>query len=79
MFISQEEIQNFYSQISISPNIVFNFIQSLNNPLNNSSIRINYLINENDDILYNNEKYDNFYNFLLYEIFIIKIYLIKNK
>ena len=79
MFISQEEIQNFYSQISISPNIVFNFIQSLNNPLNNSSIRINYLINENDEILYNNEKYDNFYNFLLYEIFIIKIDFIKNK
>ena len=80
MFLSQEEIQDFYFQINISPNIVFNYIQSINNQFNSHSIRINYIINENDEILFHNvnEAFDNFYNFLIYEILIIKIDFIKN-
>ena len=83
MFITQKEIQNFNSQINISPNIVFNVIQSLcTQSKNSTSIRINYLINENDEILFNNNKDENkdkYISFLFYEIFIIKIDFIKNK
>ena len=83
MFITQKEIQNFNSQINISPNIVFNVIQSLcTQSKNSTSIRINYLITENDEILFNNNKDENkdkYISFLFYEIFIIKIDFIKNK
>ena len=83
MFITQKEIQNFNSQINISPNIVFNVIQSLSTSSKNStSVRINYLINENDEILFNNNKDENkdkYISFLFYEIFIIKIDFIRNK
>ena len=83
MFITQKEIQNFNSQVNISPNIVFNVIQSLSDPSkSNTSIRINYIINENDEILFSNNKEDKeekFISSLFYEIFIIKIDFIRNK
>ena len=83
MFITQKEIQNFHSQVNISPNIVFNVIQSLSDPSkSNTSIRINYIINENDEILFNinkEDKEEKFISSLFYEIFIIKIDFIRNK
>ena len=83
MFITQKEIQNFNSQVNISPNIVFNVIQSLSDPSkSNNSIRINYIINENDEILFNinkEDKEEKFISSLFYEIFIIKIDFIRNK
>ena len=57
-FIPQE-IENFKSQINISPNIFSNVILSLNKPLiNNTSVRIYYILKENDEIFPNN-KYEN--------------------
>ena len=76
MSISLKEIQNYHSQIDISPNIIYNVIESLSNPSKSkSSIRINYLINENDEILFINhdENIEKYYTFLFYEIFIIKL------
>jgi hypothetical protein len=82
MSISLKEIQNYHSQIDISPNIIYNAIESLSNPSKSkSSIRINYLINENDEILFINhdENIEKFYTFLFYEVFIIKIDAMKKK
>ena len=82
MSISLKEIQNYHSQIDISPNIIYNAIESLSNPSKSkSSIRINYLINENDEILFINhdENTEKFYTFLFYEVFIIKIDAMKKK
>ena len=83
MSISQKEINDLNSQINISPNIFLRIAQSINSDSKtNDSIRIFYLINENDEILNNpNENMDKdiFYNFLFYEIFIIKIDYLKNK
>ena len=76
MSISLKEIQNYHSQIDISPNIIYNVIESFSNPSKNkSSIRINYLINENDEILFINqdENIERYYSFLFYEVFIIKL------
>ena len=76
MSISLKEIQNYHSQIDISPNIIYNVIESLSNPSKSkSSIRINYLINENDEILFINhdENIEKYYTFLFYEVFIIKL------
>lgn len=82
MSFTLEEIRYFNSQINISPNIVYNSIKSLSDPLKNgASFRIYYFINENNEILLNNknENLDNFNNYFFYEIFIIKIDLIKKK
>lgn len=76
MSISLKEIQNYHSQIDISPNIIYNVIESLSNPSKSkSSIRINYLINENDEILFINhdENIEKYYTFFFYEVFIIKL------
>ena len=82
MSISLKEIQNYHSQIDISPNIIYNVIESLSNPSKSkSSIRINYLINENDEILFINhdENIEKYYSFLFYEVFIIKLDFEKKK
>ena len=83
MFIPQKDIQNFNSQTYISPNIVFNVIQSLSTSSeSNSSIRINYIINENNELLFSNNEEENkekLMTVLFYEIFVIKIDFIKNK
>ena len=82
MSITNQEIRNFYFQINISPNIVYNVIKALNTPSkDNASLRIYYFINENDELILNNqiinpEKYN---DLLFYEILIIKIDFIKNK
>ena len=56
MFISHKEIQNFYSKINISQNIIHNILCSLNKTSkNNSAIRINYIINEKDEIILHNQ------------------------
>ena len=76
MSISLKEIQNYHSQIDISPNIIYNVIESFSNPSKSkSSIRINYLINENDEILFicQDENIERYYSFLFYEVFIIKL------
>jgi len=81
MFISHKEIQNFYSKINISPNIIHNILSSLNKTSkNNSAIRINYIINDKDEIILHNqdERIDKYYSFIFYEIFIIKIDSIRN-
>ena len=81
MFISHKEIQNFYSKINISQNIIHNILCSLNKTSkNNSAIRINYIINEKDEIILHNqdERIDKYYSFIFYEIFIIKIDFIRN-
>ena len=83
MFIYQKEIQNINSQTNISPNIFFNVIQSLSIPTKaNTSIRINYLINENDELLFSNNKEESieiFISTLFYEIFFIKIDFIRKE
>ena len=82
MSITNQEIRNFYFQINISPNIVYNIIKTLNAPSkDNASIRIYYFINENNELILNNQivNPDKFNDFLFYEIFIIKIDFIKNK
>ena len=82
MSITQIEIRNFNSQINISPNIIYNAIQSLSAPSkNNTSVRIYYYINENDEIILNipNEDQDKYNTFLFYEIIILKIDFLKNK
>ena len=57
MFINQKEIQNFNSKANISPNIIFNVIQSISIPTKtNTSIRINCLTKENDELLFSNNK-----------------------
>jgi len=81
MFISHKEIQNFHSKVNISPNIIHNILSSLNKTSNNNSaIRINYIINEKDEIILHNqdERIDKYYSFIFYEIFIIKIDSIRN-
>ena len=83
MSISEKEINDFNSQINISKNILLRTTQSLrNDSKNNDSIRIFYLINENDEIINNeidNIDKDTFFSFLFYEIFIIKLDFLKNK
>ena len=82
MSISLKEIQNYHSQIDISPNIIYNVIESLSNPSKSkTSIRINYLLNENDEILFINhdENIEKYYSFLFYEVFIIKLDFEKKK
>ena len=82
MSISLKEIQNYHSQIDISPNIIYNVIESLTNPSKSkSSIRINYLINGNDEILFINhdENIEKYYSFLFYEVFIIKLDFMRKK
>ena len=82
MSISLKEIENYHSQIEISPNIIYNAIESLSSPSNSkTSIRINYLINENDEILFINhdENIEKYYSFLFYEVFIIKLDFEKKK
>ena len=81
MSFTLQEIKNFNSEINISPNIILNIIKALNNTKNNSSIRIYYLIKDNDQIFFNseNEHEEKFFNCLFYEIFIIKIDFIRNK
>ena len=81
MFISHKEIQNFYSKINISPNIIHNILSSFNKTSkNNSAIRINYIINQKDEIILHNqdERIDKYYSFIFYEIFIIKLDFIRN-
>lgn len=80
IIISHKEIQNYYSNINISPNIIHNILCSLNKAYkNNSAIRINYIINEKDVILLLNqdERIDKYYSFIFYEFFIIKIDFIR--
>ena len=82
MSITQIEIRNFNSQINISPNIIYNAIQTLSSPSkNNTSVRIYYYINENDETILNipNEDQDKYNTFLFYEIIILKIDFVKNK
>ena len=82
MSITNQEIRNFYFQINISPNIIYNVIKTFNTPSkDNTSIRIYYFINENDELILNNQisNPDKYSDLLFYEIFIIKIDFIKNK
>ena len=69
MFISHKEVQNFHSKLNISPNIIHNILSSLNKTSNNNSaIRINYIINEKDEIILHNqdERIDKYYSFIFY-------------
>ena len=80
MPITQQEITNFISQINISPNIIDYSLQTLcESSKDNSSVRIYYYINENDEIIMQNEEPEKYNDFLFYEIIIIKIDFVKNK
>ena len=81
MSITQQEITNFISQINISPNIMDYSLQILcGSPKGNSSVRIYYYINENDEIIkMQNEEPEKYTDFLFYEIIILKLDFIKNK